>query len=318
MELAKGADVLALGLAARFRRGNDNLGLRQALSNRLLPALVAAMAFLAALAAAGAVAASSLAAHWQQGAGAAVTIQIPHPGDAAADGTRLDTALAILRAAPGFRRVEPLSEGAMNDLLRPWLGADAESLSLPLPAVITVHLADPRTDLETAAAALTAAVPGALVERHEVWTERLALLARSLQACAAAALLLVSAVGVAVIAVATRSGLSARRESIEIVHMLGATDSYIAGRFAERASVLAAIGGVIGAAAVLPVLLGLASLAAPFGASSAALATASPPAAGLALPGTLWLTLAGLPLVAAGIGWLTAQGTVRSWLRQLP
>ena len=108
------------------------------------------------------------------------------------------------------------------------------------------------------------AAPGTLVEDHGVWIRRLAVLARSLQACAGLALLLVAVVAAAVIAVATRAGLSTRREAIEIVHGLGATDRYIAGRFAGRATLLAASGAALGAVAALPVLLTLAHMAAPF------------------------------------------------------
>jgi cell division transport system permease protein len=106
----------------------------------------------------------------------------------------------------------------------------------------------------------------------------------------------------------------ARREAIEIVHGLGATDGYIAARFAARATLLAASGGVIGGALALPVLLALARLAAPFAATSAA------PQAGVlnGLPVGLWLLLPGLPLAAGIIGFCTAQGTVRRWLRRLP
>ena len=106
--------------------------------------------------------------------------------------------------------------------------------------------------------------PGTLTESHGIWIGRLTALARSLQACAGAALLVVAGVAAAVIAVATRAGLAARREAIEIVHGLGATDGYIAARFAGRATLLASLGAVAGAAAALPVLLELASLAAPF------------------------------------------------------
>ena len=114
------------------------------------------------------------------------------------------------------------------------------------------------------------------------------------------------------IAVATRGGLAARRDAIEIVHGLGATDSYIAGRFAGRAALLAAIGGAVGGGLALPMLLGLAQLAAPF--------TNVPQDAGPLelLPPGLWMVVAGLPLLAGGIGWLTAQVTVRAWVRRLP
>jgi len=123
-------------------------------------------------------------------------------------------------------------------------------------------------------------------------------------------------VAAAVIAVATRAGLSARREAIEIVHGLGATDGYIAGRFAARATMLATAGGLAGAIVAMPVLLTLANIAAPFGGDSVATDQLAD-ALGV-LPLGLWLALPGLPAAAALIGFLTAQGTVRRWLRRLP
>ena len=165
-------------------------------------------------------------------------------------------------------------------------------------------------------ARLDRAAPGTLLETQGVWIDRLLALARSLQASAGAALLVVAAVAAAVVAVAIRAGLAARREAIEIVHGLGATDGFIAARFAGRATLLAAVGGIAGAVAALPVLLALARLAAPFAQAGADAATGSSLAD--ALPPALWLLLPGLPLTAAAIGFVTAQVTVRRWLRQLP
>ncbi len=297
--------------------GFDELGLRRALSDRMLPFLVAAMAFLAALALAGAVGAASLARHWREGAGASLTVQVPR-GEAPATGqagTRLAAVVALLRATPGIREARALSDDELAELLRPWLGGGVERLSLPLPAVVQVRLADAAAELRGLAPRLEAVAPGTLVESHGVWIARLTALARSLQACAGVALLVVAAVAAAVIAVATRAGLAARREAIEIVHGLGATDGYIAARFAFRATRLAAAGGLVGAVAALPVLLELASLTAPF----AGLQPDGVAQGGLGLlPAVLWLALPGLPLAAAVIGFLTAQGTVRRWLRRLP
>jgi cell division transport system permease protein len=312
-------------MARPFRRrrallrpaGFDELGLRRALSDRMLPFLVAAMAFLAALALAGAVGAASLARHWREGAGASLTVQVPD-GEAPASGrggTRLAAVVALLRDTPGIREARALTPDELAELLRPWLGSGVERLSLPLPAVVQVRLADAATELGGLAPRLEAVAPGTLVESHGVWIGRLTALARSLQACAGVALLVVAAVAAAVIAVATRAGLAARREAIEIVHGLGATDSYIAARFASRATRLAAAGGLVGAVAALPVLLELASLTAPF----AGLQPDDGTRSGLGvLPPVLWLALPGLPLAAAAIGFLTAQGTVRRWLRRLP
>lgn len=300
---------------ARF----DDLGLRRVLGDRMLPLLVAAMAFLAALALAGVVAARSLAGHWQGGAAAALTVQVPRPGAPEGGQTRLDRALAVLNATPGVASVHALSEGELADLLRPWLGGGAERLSIPLPAVIAVRLAPGAAEPDQLARQLDSAAPGTLVESHDLWVRRLGLLTRSLQACAWVALGMVAAIASAVVAIATRTGLAARREAIEIVHGLGATDRYIAGCFARRATVLASFGGLLGALAALPVLLALAWLAAPF---ASARPWAPDQFSGLAalaiLPTPLWLALPALPLAAAAIGFLTAQGTVRRWLRHLP
>jgi cell division transport system permease protein len=294
--------------------GFDELGLRRAISDRMLPFLVAAMAFLAALALAGWVGAASLVQHWQQGAGAALTVQVPRPKDPAAQGggSRVDRVLALLTGTPGVTAVHALTDDELGELLRPWLGSGAERLALPLPAVVAVKLADASLELDGLSRRLDEAAPGTLVESHGVWIRRLAVLARSLQACAGLALLLVAAIAAAVIAVATRAGLASRREAIEIVHGLGATDGYIAARFAGRATLLAAVGGSVGALVALPVLLTLSHLAAPFAGGPAA------PDDIAMLPLSLWLALPALPLAASAIGFLTAQGTVRRWLRRLP
>ena len=296
---------------ARF----DDLGLRRALSDRLLPALVGAMTFLAALTVAGVLAAAGIAEHWRSGAAAVLTVQVPRPTETFGEGleTRLDRVVLMLRASPGIAAARVLSTAELAELLRPWLGTAAQASALPLPAVIEVRLADgERAPDDGLQARLTAAVPGVFMESQGVWLDRLTTLARSLQACAAAALLLVACVGAAVIAIATRAGLSARRDAIEIVHGLGATDGFIAGRFAGRATMLAATGSLLGAMAALPVLLGLAALAQPF-------VDVAPSASGVpGLPLPLWLSLPALPIAAGAIGWLTAQATVRRWLRRLP
>lgn len=300
--------------------GFDELGLRRGFADRMLPLLVAAMAFLAALGLAGWVGAAALARHWQSGAAAALTVQVPHPDDPAAEGsgTRLARALALVQGTPGITEARALSAEELEKLLRPWLGAEAGTPALALPGVIAVHLAAPDVGTDSLARQLDAAAPGTEVESHGIWVGRLATLARSLQACAGAALIVLAAVAAAVIAVATRAGLSARREAIEIVHGLGASNGYIAGRFAARATALAAIGGLAGGLAATPALIGLAHLAAPFAGTDAGASAQSIADLGAVLPAGLWMLLPGLPLAAAAIGFLTAQTTVRRWLRRLP
>jgi len=295
---------------ARF----DELGLRRALADRMVSFLVAAMAFLAALAIAGWLGAAVLTRHWESGAGAVLTVQLPNPAQPSATGaeTRLVAVQALLAAAPGVDSAETLTDAQLNTLLRPWLGADIKKLAIPVPAVIAVHMAPETTDLTGLAAQLAKAAPGTIVEDQAAWAGRLGILARSLQLCAGLVLLIVTLVTAAVISVATRSGLAARREAIVIVYQLGATDSYIARRFATRVAALAYLGGLIGGLGALPVMFLLATLAAPLAAAPAANATAD------LLPPLLWFLPVILPGATAVIGYVTTQILMRRWLRRLP
>lgn len=299
---------------ARF----DELGLRRALADRMVPFLVAAMAFLAALAIAGWMGAAALTSHWESGAGSTMTVQVPNAGDpdATGSGTRLDAVQAALAAEPGVESAKTLSDEEINVLLRPWLGTDLNTLAVPVPAVIAVRVAGETSDLNVLAAKLTEKAPGTIIEDHAAWAGRLGTLTRSLQLCSGLVLLLVTLVTAAVIAVATRSGLAARRDAVLIVYQLGATDGYIAQRFATRAATLASVGGLIGGLFALPVVFTLTALAVPLAGGTAPAPTASAAFAFLPLP--LWLLPIILPIAAAVVGYITAQITMRQWLRQLP
>ena len=317
----------------------DGLQLRRAMPARMLPSLVAAMAFLAALAFAGAVGAHLLACRWSAGAGAIVTVQVPDPALPGAGGaSRIDAVAAQLARTPGVAGTHRLHETELRRLLQPWLGTGGD-LGLPLPAVVQLRLGADAPPSAALAGRLAAAAPGTIVEDSAPWRGRLLALTASLQACAALALLTVAVVAGCVVALATRAGIAQLRHAIELVHGLGAGDGYIAGVFARRAGLLALVGGAAGALLALPLLGGLSHLAAPFVAPTG---PGVPDAGGEPLlgamlpswmqpswmkpswmkPGRLsWpllLSLPTLPLAGGLIGWLTAQATVRVWLRRLP
>jgi len=311
------------------RRRSDGLGLRRALSDRLLPGLVAAMTFLAALALAGAVGASLLAARWSTGAAAVLTVQVPQGEAPATTGglSRADAVSEALRHNAAFESVRILDRAELTRLLSPWLD-EKDAIALPLPAVIQLRLRPGADAPAGLGEQLDTLAPGTLLERNGSWSDRLVTLTTSLQACAGLALLVVAGVAVSVVAVATRAALALRRQAIEIVHGLGASDGYIAGRFAGRTTWLATLGGIAGTVCSVPLLMTLCRLAAPFaagavpgaatsgGAASGGAALLTTLAARMPLP--LWIALPLLPAVAAAIGWATAQATVRAWLRRLP
>ena len=275
----------------------DPIGLRGALADRLLVALIAAMALFATCALAGHEAVSQLAKRWQQGANAAVTVQIPNPTSA-----RMEAALGALRALPAVREAQAVDPGRMAELLRPWLGDVA---GLPLPGVIELRLADLAADPVLIGDRVAEAVPGAVTEAHGVFVARLAAVARAVSAAALAALLLVAVVGASVVVLAVRAGIAARRDSVMVLHMLGAADRDIAERFARRTAWLALLGAILGVALAGGLVWALLQLAGPM----------LPDITPQDLP---WLGLAALPVSAALIAWATTKASILLWLRRLP
>jgi cell division transport system permease protein len=275
----------------------DPIGLRGALADRLLVALIAAMALFATCALAGHEAVSQLAKRWQQGANAAVTVQIPNPTPA-----RMEAALEVLRALPAVREAQAVDPARMAELLRPWLGDVA---GLPLPGVIELRLADLAADPVLIGDRVAEAVPGAVTEAHGVFVARLAAVARAVSAAALAALLLVAVVGASVVVLAVRAGIAARRDSVMVLHMLGAADRDIAERFARRTAWLALLGAILGVALAGGLVWALLQLAGPM----------LPDITPQDLP---WLGLAALPVSAALIAWATTKASILLWLRRLP
>ena len=209
----------------------------------------------------------------------------------------------------GVESAETLPEADIVALLEPWLGTGNVSPDLPLPRLIDVGLrAGSSPDVAALAARIEAAVPGARLDDHQIWVSGLVRLGRSVQAVAAAIVVLIGVAAVAVVVFTTRAGLAVHQDIIEIMHIIGARDSYIARQFQRHALALGLRGGVIG--------LGLAAATLAVGVALAG-EVATPLLPRLEFPWAGWAALAALPVVVAAIATLTARITVMRALARL-
>lgn len=288
-----------------FQRRTD-LPLDRDPLGRFLPWLIAFMVFLAVLAFAGAAALAGIAQRWDTGIKNTMTVQIPPARNAAAGDQNLNAVLDVLASTPGIRHYAAVEDKKVSKLLEPWLGAAAESGGLPLPKLVDVELkSGAAVDAQALEQRLRAKVAGVSVDDHRIWLRKFLTLIHSTQLIAGAILTFVVAATVATVVFTTRTGLAIHREAIEVLHLIGARDSYIARQFANRAMGLGLTGGLIGLALGLPMLLGLGYLADRM---DAALLP------GFSFGPVHWLVLALLPVAVAAVAMLTAHATV---LRQL-
>lgn len=227
-------------------------------AGRSLTAVIAILAFLAALVAGAAEIGATSAAAWRAALAREATIQVrPAAGrDVEADVAR---ALGLARETPGIAAARALPRGEAERLLEPWLGTGLDLSDLPVPRLVVLALdLDLRPDLPTLAARLKAAVPTATLDTNAAWLSRLSRVADAGVAGAAALVALVLAAAGGATAFATRGTLAGHREILDVLHFVGAEDRFVARLFALRFGRLGFRGGLIGAgaAALLFGLLG--------------------------------------------------------------
>jgi cell division transport system permease protein len=219
---------------------------RASISGRALVAVVAIMTFLASITTGTVLLVSASAAEWQSEVASEITIQVrPQAGrdldrDAAA-------VVEAMRTQPGILQVRPFSKEESAKLLEPWLGSGLSIEELPVPRVIIARV-QPGTSLDLAAlrARVTQAAPSASVDDHRAWIERMRSMTGATVLAGVGILALVIIATIISVSFATRGAMAANRPIVEVLHFVGAGDSYIANRFLRHFLRLGLEGGLIG------------------------------------------------------------------------
>ena len=237
---------------------HSDLPLKGDAASRFLPWLVALMVFLVSVAVASAFVLDQVAGSWDHDVAGTVTVQVaPIGGDGGETLTeaRLKAAAEAVSREFGVKAVRPLDKKQTLALLEPWLGSSDVIKDLPLPRLIDVSI-DPDLSLDLSAMneRIAAQVPGTSLDDHRVWLSRLIKLSRTVEALAVFSVLLIGTVTSATIVYATRTSMAVHKETIEVLHLIGAHDDYIARQFADRAFGLGLWGGLIGMAITVPTL----------------------------------------------------------------
>jgi cell division transport system permease protein len=258
--------------------------------------VVAVLSFLACLTAVAALGADRAAKGWQtELVGSATVLVRPKPGETAdAAAARAAEAVAGVK---GVVQATALERDKANALLKPWLGDEDLLADLPVPRLVAVEL-DKKApaSVEPLKQALAAAGVDATVDDHSLWLGDIVRAAQGARLAAFAVFVLLFAAAGAVIVFATRAALESRRDIVQILHLSGAEDSFIANLFMVRFARMAALAGAAGAAAA-----GLVTVILRLSGGGHGLTPVLP----IAWSDLLWLVPC--PLIAAAIAALAAR-----------
>ena len=210
--------------------------------------VIAVLCFLACLTALGALAGDRGARGWTGQLVGEATVIVRARGGETPDAAAARAAEA-LAGLPGVTEVRALEREKAYELIRPWLGDIADLDDLPVPRLVAVTLDRKQPATGTALdKALKAQGLDAVVDDHSMWIKDIRRAAGVVRGTAIAIFVLIAGAAGAVVAFATRAGLAARRDVVEVMHLIGAEDSQISSLFELRFARIAALSGAIGAA----------------------------------------------------------------------
>lgn len=215
----------------------------------------------------------------------------------------------LLSGMPSIKSVSVVDDATLNRLVEPWLGKDAAEAGLPYPALIDVTLQDDANlDLKSFTSDLVAVAPSVHVEPDMHWLSPFARLLTLLSVLAAGIVVLMMVAVAAAVVLSARAALNTHHSTIDILHLMGASDSQISRVFQRRIAAEALISGVIGLVGAVIVLVGVEVLI---------MSTSSEFLTGVFLQWWAWIVLALLPLFAAGLANFAARTTVMRVLRKM-
>lgn len=267
--------------------------------------LLGLMALLVILALTATFALDALRDRWESGLTGQFSVEIP-----AEHKNKTQAVTDLLHAHPAVADVRVMSETDVHDLLSPWLGDDWHSDHLPVPGLISVTLKEgAEPNLDTLQKRLHDQVQGVRVDAHESWLTDVMRFTGALTFAAALLTLVVTATVVIAVIGGVRTRMEIHREELQLLHLMGATDPYIARQLMRHSFILALQGAAIGAAAAIMIILLAGWIAGEMAISLLP---------DFRLEGVHWALLLACPPVLALMAMLTARVTALHELRRMP
>ena len=209
----------------------------------------------------------------------------------------------LLRRQKAVRSVVVVPERELLKQLEPWIGTDARAQDVPVPALIDIAFASGAGETAVAQVerAVRAVAPDARIDAHQLYLAPVERLMRTMMWLATGLVAMMILVTGAVVMVAARGAQEAHRTTIDVMHLLGATDLQIARLFQRRIALDALFGGVVGTGAATLLIWLVAGNIAELG-SGIGGATA--------FPWRLAVLLLAIPLMSVLVAATTARVTV--------
>lgn len=248
--------------------------------------------------------------YWESGLTGRMTIEVAYNKDKPLSEAAKQKLVKALNALHGVE-ARALTLDDISGLIGPWLGTGKALSDLPLPFLVDVIRADnpESVSLDVIKNEANAIISEAVLDTHQEWLADLLRLAKACRMILIAISIILALTTALTVAATARTRLALHKEEVDLLHLIGATDAYIARQFQRQAFRLA-VEGAAGGMLLAFLTLGILTLVKHHMGD-----TLVPQ---LSLSALEWLVLLLTPLIAGLIAMIASRFTVLRALKEIP
>lgn len=296
--------------SAKLSKKHYDLPLHRGSGGQLVAWTVGVMSYLTVLMMVLVFALSAVQHYWQSGLMGRMTIELPYNKHVTFSSDAKDQLVSKLNTLSGVQ-AKLMSNEDIAMLVGPWLGSGELLQELPMPVLIDVT----RMDLESAASTTDieetakSIIPEATLDTHEEWLADLMQLAKACRMILVVISVILAITAALTVAATAKTRLALHKAEVDLLHLIGATDAYIAKQFQRQAFRLATEGAAAGLIAAIITM-------AVIGFAKQHLGDTLVPKVNLTA--LEWVMLLATPAIAGLIAMVASRFTVLHALKKMP
>jgi cell division transport system permease protein len=214
-------------------------------AGKSLTLVIAIMCFLTSITAGGVYLVFQATNIWTNNISSEVTVQVQQPGDVL--DTKMLEITKFLNDQNGIKRVTPFTQEQSLKLVEPWIGRPdiLKEFAIPRLIAVVIDRGNP-PDMPLLKRVVETKFPGTYLDDHGLWRGEIRRLTRIVEISGLGVILLMTAATIGVIIAAARSALASNREIVEVLHLVGAEEKFIARQFERHFLFVGIKAGIMG------------------------------------------------------------------------
>jgi len=277
-------------------------------ASRFLPWIIAFMVYIAALVLAGSFTLNRTIMAGHSAQLESFSVHLPHTSDKEREVA--EKVLTVVKNTAGVDEAGIVSTKRIEEMVEPWFGKSDTLGALPLPTIIEAKVRSGIIiDYDDLKARIGVVAPAARIDDHKKWMVQFSAFVNIVQIVLFCIAVLIISTTASIVIFACKTSLKIHRNTVNLLHRMGAVDSYIATQFQNYAAVLTLKGAFIGSGFAGATLLALHFMARHLD---------SPLFPSFALSFSHWLILFTLPVLMSLLAFAAVRFSVLANLRKIP